>query len=130
MELKDLLGGELLAWLADGEPDTVENNAGDYAIYGERAAAASANAGATTGSTPQPGSTLPACTPTATGSSSHSLPTATSRSCVRFAPPKTDAEIEVEREKGIPKKTLEDTKYCLKIWEEWRKHRVQTTGDT
>ena len=55
------------------------------------------------------------------------VPTSSSLPCTRFAPPKTDVEIAREREKGIPKKTLEDTKYCLKLWEEWRRHRQQTT---
>ena len=46
----------------------------------------------------------------------------------RYAAPKTDAEIISAREKGIPEKTNEDTKYCTKLWDEWRQHRKKTTG--
>ncbi len=86
MELEDLLDGELLAWLTDSEPDTVNNSAGTYGELVTSATAASASV--TTGSTPKPGSgsTLLACTPISlTSSSSHPLPT-----FVRFVPPKTD----------------------------------------
>ena len=47
----------------------------------------------------------------------------------RFAPPKLDEEILEDRKHGIPAKTLQDTKYCFNIWEEWRKHRQQCTGE-
>ena len=33
----------------------------------------------------------------------------------RFAPPKTEAEILEAQTKGIPKKTLEDTQYCITL---------------
>ena len=46
----------------------------------------------------------------------------------RFAPPKTEAEIIMARKAGIPKRTQQDTKYCTKVWDEWRQHRQQTTG--
>ena len=46
----------------------------------------------------------------------------------RFAPPKTEAEIIMARKTGIPKRTQQDTKYCTKVWDEWRQHRQQTTG--
>ena len=46
-----------------------------------------------------------------------------SHSC--FAPPKTDTEILCAREAGIPFKTKEDTKYCVRVWEDWREHRQQ-----
>ena len=48
----------------------------------------------------------------------------------RFAPPKTEAEILEARTKGIPKKTLEDTQYCIKVWEEWCNYRRKKYQDT
>ena len=47
---------------------------------------------------------------------------------MRFAHPKTDEDIQKEREKGVPKATQQDTKYCLNLWEEWRKHRMQISN--
>lgn len=46
----------------------------------------------------------------------------------RFAPPKSDAEIQHARQKAVPKSTQQDTRLCMKIWEEWTKHRLHTTG--
>ena len=46
----------------------------------------------------------------------------------RFAPPKTTEEIVRAREKGIPKRTQQDTKYCVNIWDEWREYRRRSTG--
>ena len=37
----------------------------------------------------------------------------------RFATPKTEQEIQEARTKGNPKKTLEDTKYCVKVRQDW-----------
>ena len=47
-----------------------------------------------------------------------------------FATPKTDEEIERAKAKGVPKKTLEDTKYCTNLWSEWQRHRQETLGDS
>ncbi len=33
----------------------------------------------------------------------------------RFAPPKSNKEIQEARNKGKPKKTIEDTQYCVKV---------------
>ncbi len=119
MELEDLLSDDLLEWLQVDEPGF----SGDL----ERLLATSDVTEQLADSTPS-GPTLPACASAITSSTHPS--TSSSLPCVRFAPPKTDAEIANERQKGIPKKTQEDTKYCLNIWVEWRKHRQQTTGDT
>jgi len=43
---------------------------------------------------------------------------------------KTDAEIQLARVQGIPKKTQEDTKYCVGLWDAWRRYRLETTADT
>ena len=47
----------------------------------------------------------------------------------RFAPVKTESEIQLAREQGIPLKTQTDTKYCLNLWNEWRKYHYDKTGD-
>ena len=47
----------------------------------------------------------------------------------RFAAPKSAAEIEQARQNRIPDKTKQDTKYCIKLWSEWRRHRETETGD-
>ena len=41
----------------------------------------------------------------------------------RFAPPKTNADIERGRIDSVPKKTQQDTKYCCKLWDSWREYR-------
>ena len=45
-----------------------------------------------------------------------------------FAAPKTDEEVAEARSKGVPYKTQKDTAWGISIWEQWRKHRQQTTG--
>ena len=52
-------------------------------------------------------------------------PTSSSLSRSRFAPLQSDHEIEQKRKEGIPRKTLQDTKFCLNTWEAWREHRKQ-----
>ena len=46
----------------------------------------------------------------------------------RFAQPMTDEEIELARQRGVPAKTVADTKYCIGLFETWRKHRMETTN--
>ena len=54
--------------------------------------------------------------PAHTGSTSH------------FAKPKTYKEIQLARERAIPVTTVADTKYCIGLFEERRKHRMDTTA--
>ena len=61
-------------------------------------------------------------TPTASSSSLRG-------SACRFAEPKSDEEIAEARAKGIPLKTQQDTKYCVRLWEDWVDHRNSTTGE-
>lgn len=42
----------------------------------------------------------------------------------QFAAPKTDEEISEARVQAVPKKTREDTEYCIRIWESWRSNRI------
>ena len=47
-----------------------------------------------------------------------------------FAPIKSDQEVEAARSTGIPAKTIQDTKYCMGVWEAWVKYRQTENGDT
>ena len=46
----------------------------------------------------------------------------------RFAPPKSREELQHARDRAVLKKTKQDTKFCINIWEEWTKYREETTG--
>ena len=41
----------------------------------------------------------------------------------RFATPITDEEVVELRKMAIPKRTMQDTQYCIRQWEAWRDHR-------
>lgn len=41
----------------------------------------------------------------------------------RFAAPLTEEQVIEARKTAIPKKTQLDTKYCIKVWHEWRNYR-------
>ena len=47
----------------------------------------------------------------------------------KFAPPKTEQEIETARKGAIPKKTQSDTKYCIGMWNEWKWNRLAYYGE-
>lgn len=119
MELENLLGDELLDWLqgdsAGTEIDAILTAAiDDYEnVRGELHNLQSVPEPNRDGSAPQTSSSLSA--------SSNSRP---------FAPVKTDTEIELARAKGVPKKTQEDTKYCVNLWDAWTRYRLETTGAT
>ena len=113
MESEDLFSDEILDWLQDYDDEI----SADIELLLARASDVYESS---IDSAPQPGSSPPECCVPSTSSS---------LSTSQFASPKTDAEVASKRKKGIPKKTLEDTKYCLNLWEEWRKYCQQTTGD-
>ena len=48
----------------------------------------------------------------------------------RFAAPKTATDIQEARRQGVPKKTQQDTSYCVRVWEQWRRYWKKTCGDT
>ena len=48
----------------------------------------------------------------------------------RFALPKTKTDIEQARKGAVPTKTVSDTKYCINVFEEWRKYRRDVTHDS
>ncbi len=37
----------------------------------------------------------------------------------RYAPPRTDEAVTKARAESVPKKTREDTAYCMKLWQDW-----------
>ena len=79
---------------------------------------------------PHPHSALPSST-THPSASLPGFSTAVQQSrsagTARFPPPKTDEEIRAAREAGIPKKTPDDPKFCVNVYEEWRKEREPST---
>ena len=48
----------------------------------------------------------------------------------RFASAKSDKEVSAVRKKFVPKKTLEDTTYCVRLWNQWAEYRTTTTNGT
>ena len=55
-------------------------------------------------------------------------PAPAARHHLRFAPPQSEQQIQGARIDGIPEATKKDTKYCLKIWEQWSKQRHTQTN--
>ena len=47
----------------------------------------------------------------------------------RFAIPKSDKEVNEMRVTAIPKKTKEDTEYCMRIWNAWWKERIASYNE-
>ena len=73
---------------------------------------------------------LAALHPSPTQFSSSKLRKKTEQHKMRFAPPKTDEEVEAARKASMPKKTREDMEYCMRIWSEWRESRQEITPIT
>jgi len=46
----------------------------------------------------------------------------------RFAPAKSNEEVASARTDVIPKKTREDTKYCVRIWDSWSEFQSGSTS--
>ena len=132
MELSDLLGEELLAFCSDDIREDMDASAFDVLQLESipediDTLFASAFDAFEFESIPNPTPTSTIPVPSATQCHTSSTPTTSAR---RFAPPKTEQEIQEARIKGIPKKTLEDTQYCVKVWEEWCSYRRQVCQDT
>ena len=68
-------------------------------------------------------------TPESNSSTASTEPPATKKKRL-FAPIKTDKEVEESRTSGIPLKTVQDTKYCIGLWESWACFRADENGDT
>ena len=45
----------------------------------------------------------------------------------RFGTPKTEGEILLARRESVPKRTRQDTAYCIRLWNEWSKYRCETS---
>ena len=56
--------------------------------------------------------------------------TPSTSSLQRFAPPKSDKEVEAARKASMPKKTRNDMDYCMRIWMEWKECRNIKTETT
>ena len=108
MNLEQLLSSPLMEWL----------NSGDESETDSLLLAASDNYEGLTSSThnaPPTDSTHPDPAPNTPGTSStHQRPPTARATASRFAPPKSDTEIQRAREKAIPNST-KDTKYCINI---------------
>ena len=63
-------------------------------------------------------------------SSAHQTSPAPSKPSRTFAAPKTEEEIRNARAKGVPSKTVEDTKYCVNLWNEWKRKPSATPSQT
>ena len=48
----------------------------------------------------------------------------------RFAAPKSATEIETAQQNRVPDKTKQDTKYCMKLWNKWRRQRERERLET
>ena len=113
MEWEDLLGDELLEWVQGGsagtEIDAILTAAiDDYEkVHGGLSSLQSVPEPNHSGSALQVSSSLSA--------SSNSSP---------FTLVKTDAKIELARVKGIPKKTQENMKYRVNLWDSWTRYRL------
>lgn len=46
----------------------------------------------------------------------------------RIAAPTTKADLIAARSSSIPKKTLDDMAYCMRIWDEWRQCRLGSSS--
>ena len=46
-----------------------------------------------------------------------------------FAPPLTDNEMERAKRSAIPDSTTADTRYCIKLWNDWCEHTLKSHGD-
>ena len=64
-----------------------------------------------------------------TGSTHQTTPVPTKPSHT-FATPKTEEEIHNARAKRIPNKSVEDTKYCIHLWNEWKRHRQEALDNS
>ena len=79
---------------------------------------------------PLPDATLSMPPTTTSVVAPHPFPLLTRPSSSRYAQPKTDKEIREARKNAIPSSTQQDTKYCIRLWEDWTEHRQSSTGAT
>ena len=48
----------------------------------------------------------------------------------RFAPPKSDDEVQAARKNAVPSNTAKNTNWAVKVWRDWRGHRLQMCNST
>ena len=112
MEIDQLLSSPLVEWINAAEEEDSDLNSFLVAA----SVAYEQETGSSHKQSPTP--------PINTSSTSGFTPSAS----YRFTPPKSDADMQRERERAVPKNTKKDTVFCMNIWQEWTKHRLQTTG--
>ena len=121
MEFQQFLGNEILDWLyADNDDEST-----DHIL-----SAALDDYECTEDSTLELLTASPAHTckgPTHLTTSSPSLSCGSTCNS-RFAILKTEQEVLQARRAGIPKSTVNDTRFCYRLWEDWKKHRESMTG--
>ena len=131
LELSDLLSTDLLQWIQD-DTATSANFVDDFEDYNELLLAASDSF---EDSCVLPNPTLPLVTgcpsyrpgcPTPLSHAASSTPATCSSSRI-FAAPKSEEEIKKARSDGVPKKTKQDTEYCVRLW---RQYRISATRVT
>lgn len=125
MEVEDFFGSQIAAFLNEDNESHLSEDQIDQVLAAASSAYEAQVPVRGTDSAQEP-PTGPALAPPTIGPSHYV--TSSSHSASRFARPKTDEDILRERERGVPKATQQDTKYCNKLWEEWRKQRIQTTN--
>ena len=80
-------------------------------------------------------STTPTLAPTCSSSlvsssaSGSTAPAPLLASSTRYAPPKTEREIQDAIQSTVPQKTRDHTKYCYKVFYEWSVSRQEATGE-
>ena len=134
MSMDSLFSDEIVRWLDDVTSDetidslftaAVEAYESSQSNVEVESSSTSAGVGLDhTSCCDSPASPTPAPAPPA--SSSDIRPAAIRRP---FAPAKTDKEVKSARTQGIPKRTQDDTKYCVSLWNAWKSYRKETTGD-
>ena len=119
--LADFLSDELLDWVKDSDDSLSDEEMDQLMLIAINTYEHSNVDSATTSSTHR---AVTSVFPNQLTSSS--LPPTCSS---RFARPKTNEEIDAEIEKRVPKRTKTDTKYCVNLWEQWRKSRQNQTDE-
>ena len=114
------LSEEILEWLTSPHKTEIDALLAAALDDYESGAGSERSEAEKNGSSPLPGAPLPT---SSSSLSSCTEPAVNLPPISRFAKPKTEQEILQARAQGVPNKTIQDTKYCVRVWEAWRDHR-------